>query len=407
MGGQWVRYSFWAAILVTLAFALSPRPPQLPGQPDDKVQHILAFLVLTSLAVAAYPRTSLPRLFFWLSGFGGLIELLQAIPLLHRDSSMMDWAADSASVAAVLFLAHLARGRWSGGSAAANEVASAKENRPVPLPLVARPLEKPWGRRRLPAPFDGFENGEPIGEIWFDAPGREPELLIKYLFTSERLSVQVHPDDEAAREKGHKRGKDEAWLVLDADPEGTIGVGLKERLSSDALRQAALSGEIEDLLDWRAVKRGDVLFSPAGTIHAIGAGVAIVEIQQNVDVTYRLYDYGRDRGLHLDEAVPVARAEPYTPPVRNIAGAPAGRQLLASGGHFVLESWSGEGTLHLGATAGDPLFLICVEGSAAAAGERLEKGSVWLVEGDCAVEAEADALLLLAYCGPEPRAALA
>src|SRR5688500_4828840 len=98
--------------------------------------------------------------------------------------------------------------------------------------LVTRRVEKPWGRRDLlPAFGEVVPDGEPVGEIWFEDPrGGDPELLIKYLFTSEKLSIQVHPNDDEARARGHKRGKEEAWLVLDAEPDALIGIGLRERV---------------------------------------------------------------------------------------------------------------------------------------------------------------------------------
>src|SRR5687767_1475769 len=105
-----------------------------------------------------------------------------------------------------------------------------------PLPatkLTARRVEKVWGRRDLPAIFGGAYRGEePLGEIWFEAPD-EAELLVKYLFTSEKLSIQVHPGDDAAIRDGLGRGKDEAWIILKAEPGAVIGVGLREPVSKD------------------------------------------------------------------------------------------------------------------------------------------------------------------------------
>lgn len=170
-------------------------------------------------------------------------------------------------------------------------------------------VEKPWGRTRLPAIFDPPERKR-IGEVWFTG-GKDEPLLVKYLFTSERLSVQVHPDDRQARARGLKQGKSECWYILDADPDATLALGLKRSVSGDELRSAALDGSIEQLMDWRPVKAGDFFMVPPGTIHAIGGGISLLEFQKNSDVTYRLYDYGRPRELHLDDAVAVALAEPY------------------------------------------------------------------------------------------------
>jgi mannose-6-phosphate isomerase len=177
------------------------------------------------------------------------------------------------------------------------------------MKLERRYVEKPWGRTQLPPMFDP-PAGKRIGEVWFTGAGEQP-LLVKYLFTSERLSIQVHPNDEQARARGLQRGKSECWTILDAEPDATLGLGLKRRVSPDELRAAALDGSIEQLLDWRPVQTGDFFLVLAGTVHAVGAGISLLEFQQNSDVTYRLYDYGRPRELHLDDGVAVASAEPY------------------------------------------------------------------------------------------------
>lgn len=152
--------------------------------------------------------------------------------------------------------------------------------------------------------------GKTIGEVWF-TNGSDLPLLVKYIFTSEPLSIQVHPDDAQARARGLAHGKSECWYIVDAEPGATIGLGPKRELSAEELRSAALNGSIEDLVDWRSVTLGDFYVVPAGTIHAIGAGVSLLEIQQNVDVTYRLYDYGRPRELRIEDAVEVADREPF------------------------------------------------------------------------------------------------
>ena len=266
-------------------------------------------------------------------------------------------------------------------------------------PLVPKRVEKPWGRHDLGPIFNDVPaNGAPVGEIWFETPdGRDPELLVKYLFTSEKLSIQVHPDDAAARARGFPRGKDEAWLVLAAEPHATIGIGTLEVMTRDELRGAALDGTLEDKVKWRAVKPGDVFYLPAGTVHAIGPGLMLVEVQQNVDLTYRLYDYGRPRELHLDDGIAVSDPVPYVAPhiPRQIA---PGRELLVDGPALVLERWAitGEGRL---AGDGRPLWLIPIGGGGAVDGRALEAGGVWLVEGEARLRLEAGSDLLIAYPG--------
>jgi mannose-6-phosphate isomerase len=194
-------------------------------------------------------------------------------------------------------------------------------------------VEKPWGRTRLPDIFDP-PAGKRIGEVWFTGDADLP-LLAKYIFTSERLSIQVHPNDEQAQARGLTRGKSECWYILEAEPEATLGLGLKRELSKDELSRAALDGSIEGLIDWRPVGSGDFFFVPAGTIHAIGSGISLLEFQQNSDVTYRLYDYGRPRELHLQHGLAVARRGAYSDElVQHLSGSE--ERTLVAGPSFTL-----------------------------------------------------------------------
>jgi mannose-6-phosphate isomerase len=262
--------------------------------------------------------------------------------------------------------------------------------------LASRHVERIWGRRDLPPAFASPPPpAEPVGEIWFeDDAARAPELLVKYLFTSERLSVQVHPDDQAARARGHERGKDEAWYILSAEPGAAIGLGLTRNVSKEELRAASLDGRIETLLDWRPAREGDVFYAPAGTIHAIGGGLSLIEIQQNLDLTFRLYDYGRPRALHLEEALDVAEPGPWSAPFEPREVEP-GRTILAAGRAFVLERWTG------GAEAQGDMLVIPLAAAGAIDGQPLEAGTVWRVDGNARIE-EAD--VLVAYPGGAPRA---
>lgn len=204
---------------------------------------------------------------------------------------------------------------------------------PGVLKLSRRYVEKPWGRTQLPRMFDA-PVGKRIGEVWLSADTEQP-LLVKYLFTSERLSIQVHPDDAQAQARSLPSGKSECWTILDAEPGATLGLGLKRDVAKDELRAAALDGSIEELMDWRPVRRGDFFMVPPGTVHAIGDGISLIEFQQNADVTYRLYDYGRPRELHLDDAIAVANAEPYRHSLVQHLDAHETR-ILANGPHFTL-----------------------------------------------------------------------
>ena len=177
--------------------------------------------------------------------------------------------------------------------------------------LQTRTVEKPWGRDRLPAPFVA-PPGKRIGEIWFEPPKDLPQLLVKYIFTSEKLSVQVHPSDAQTEAKGlGHQGKEECWLVIDAEPGAVLGIGFDRPIDAETIRAAAEDGTIEGMLTWHQVKAGDFFYIPANTVHAIGGGISIIEVQQNSDITYRLYDYGRPRKLHLEEGTEVAKGKPY------------------------------------------------------------------------------------------------
>ena len=234
------------------------------------------------------------------------------------------------------------------------------------------PVERVWGRRDLPAGFPSLGADVPVGEIWFEPPADAP-LLVKYLFTAERLSIQVHPDDAAARAIGLPRGKDEAWYIVHAEPGARIGLGLTHKVSREELRTAALDGSIESLLDWRTVKAGEMLYSPGGTIHAIGGGIALIEIQQNLDLTYRLYDYGRPRELHLEEGVAVAEPGPWKP-----SPAPA----------FRIERRIAGGTLY------GPAMVVALAGAGTIDGEALAAGTCWSVEGEVELAGEGLDLLV-------------
>ncbi len=247
--------------------------------------------------------------------------------------------------------------------------------------LTRRVIEKPWGRRDLPACFASMTDGaHPIGEIWFeDSAASHRPLLVKYLFTSERLSIQVHPGREAGQAAGYAGGKDEAWFITQADEDAVLGLGLRKSGSRAALRQAAVDGSIVELVDWRPAAAGDFYYSPAGTVHALGAGLVLVEVQQNVDATYRLYDYGRERELHLDEAVAVADPEPFKPSgcSRDLGG---GRIVLVEGGAFVVEHWSREEKGELKASAALPIWIVPLADGGEIGGEPLETGHAWIAD---------------------------
>ncbi len=257
--------------------------------------------------------------------------------------------------------------------------------------LPTRMVEKPWGRDALPAPF-AAPPGQRIGEIWFEPPPELPQLLVKYIFTSEKLSVQVHPSD--AQAPGH--GKEECWLVLDAEPGAALGVGFREALPAEAMRKAALDGSIEHLLEWHPVKAGDFFYIPAGTVHAIGAGVSLIEVQQTSDVTYRLYDYGRPRELHLDQGLAVAIGAPHAAGHRRHLAADEGA-VLADGPLFRLERIAGQPGPEALARFGDgSVLVIPTRAPVTIAGESISPGSCGLAPSLAAIGFASDGICLIA-----------
>lgn len=193
--------------------------------------------------------------------------------------------------------------------------------------------ERPWGKRDLRPWYADTGTKELVGEAWLTGPqcvvetgplagrtlasvatelGGEFPLLVKLLFPAEKLSVQVHPDDAWAKRFGETRGKTECWYVLEAEPGAAVALGLKAGVDVAAVKAAVAdgaNGNMEKLLEWVPVSVGDMLFVDAGTVHAIAPGVVLLETQQTSDVTYRLYDYGRPRELHLEKGLQVIKTK--------------------------------------------------------------------------------------------------
>jgi mannose-6-phosphate isomerase len=260
------------------------------------------------------------------------------------------------------------------------------------MKLTKHLVEKPWGRTDIPAAF-GDMAGKQIGEIWFEHDGPDPlRLLVKWLFTSEKLSIQVHPNDAQADDRGMPSGKEECWYIVDAEPGAVLGIGTKQSLDADQLHAASLSGEIEQLMDWKPVKAGDYFYIPAGTVHAIGAGINLVEVQQYADITYRLYDYGRPRELHLDDGVAVARAHPYTD-LRS--GHVSGTKQLVDGPHFQL--WFVDDAADLANLLADKQLLITpIRGEARVAGDKATVGECVLAEAGAVISLGMNTQVLVA-----------
>jgi mannose-6-phosphate isomerase len=271
-------------------------------------------------------------------------------------------------------------------------------------------VRKPWGVSDL-HPWSNIDgSGDNIGELWFQRPSENastPALLLKLLFTSEPLSVQVHPDDTYARSIGLPNGKTEAWYILSAIPEARVAVGLKRHLTPQELRASIKDGSIAGLTKWRPVAKGDTVFVPAGTIHAIGAGIVLAEIQQRSDATFRLFDYGRPRELHEDSAIAVSNAGP----VQAQAGPQrlnSARTVLAANPHFVLEQIDLPANSNWALNADRETWLLMVEGHARIGQTSASVGDAVFAEADRAdIEVGPAGMSgLIAYPGPEPIIAL-
>lgn len=243
---------------------------------------------------------------------------------------------------------HLSRPVWAGPAL------SQRFGKPGGEPFVGESWEV-WRDNRMP-------DGRVLSEV-VDFP-----VLIKLMSTRDVLSVQVHPDDATARRHGAASGKAEAWVIVEADPGARVALGLRGVVSREELRALALSGQIEEHLAWFDVQPGDVIDVPPGTIHAIGGGVTLYEIQQPADITWRLYDWGRGRELHLDDALEVAVAGPAAGPERR-------RGRLVEHPLFVVdELLSGE------SVADRWRALTCIAGELRVGEERVVAGDTVMVE---------------------------
>jgi mannose-6-phosphate isomerase len=246
--------------------------------------------------------------------------------------------------------------------------------------MALRFLDKIWGTTAVEPWFPPTDRK--IGEVWFESEVELP-LLVKFIFTSERLSVQVHPDDAQAQARGLDRGKTEMWHILRADPGAQIGLGLRHKVDIETARKAALDGSIVDLIRWIDVHPGESYLVTAGTVHALGAGLAVCEIQQTSDTTYRLFDYGRPRELHLDDGLAVARLEPWRPLGAVPSSANAPWHPLVRSDYFEVLSGAIARPLLLDSVEAPFSLYIFTEGRGYLGGERYHAGECWLVEGDC------------------------
>jgi mannose-6-phosphate isomerase len=293
-------------------------------------------------------------------------------------------------------------------------------------PLLMSPIfdPRPWGTLDLSPIYPGHRFEEKIGESWLTGdnskvangplrgktlaelsaqygrklvgeaandPTRFP-LLTKFLFPHEKLSVQVHPDDKAAHRAGLPCGKTECWYVAHAKPGAQIALGLKPGVSRAQFEQAIHQQRAEELLNWINIFPGEMIYVAGGTVHTLGPGSIIVETQQQSDTTYRLYDYGRPRELHLKEGLAVVKEIVFSgkvirPAPTTINGTKNRRSPLVASPFFVVEMFElkepQEFTTTDGAEKSSVQILVAVEGCAVIEAEGVEP--VTLAKGDAVV----------------------
>ena len=269
---------------------------------------------------------------------------------------------------------------------------------------------KPWGVTDL-HPWSSMDaSNNPVGELWFqrvDKHAPAPALLLKLLFTSEPLSIPVHPDDKFARSMGLPNGKSEAWYILAGAPGARVAIGLKQHLTPEQLRASIKDGSIASLTRWRPVAKGDIIFVPAGTIHAIGAGIVLAEIQQRSDTTFRLFDYGRQRELDEDNAVAVSEAAPAQTQARQ-RRLTATRTALITSQHFILERVELQGNSRWMLNADRETWVLLIEGCARIESISASVGDAVYAQAERAeIEVGSGGMsCLIGYPGPNPLVAL-
>ena len=264
---------------------------------------------------------------------------------------------------------------------------------------------RPWGFRDLRPWFDYQTSGEPIGEVWLTgemciaetgphaghslkaitaehmqdllgdaAAAGEFPLLVKVLFPKEKLSVQVHPDDALAQQHGFPRGKTECWYALDAEQDAKVALGLVEGTTLEQVRAGIEDETLEKYLQWLPVQTGDMIYVDAGTVHAIGPGAVLLETQQSSDLTYRMYDYGRGRELHVEKSLHATRLKTRAGKVQPVAE--GDHSVLIREHYFAMEQWrlaAGEAPSGLGGASRSVQMLFCREGEIRLGGEGFEE----------------------------------
>jgi len=283
---------------------------------------------------------------------------------------------------------------------------------------------RPWGTKDLSPIYPNHKFEEKIGEAWLSGDdckvangpltgktlaqlseqyqrelvgeaardAKRFPLLLKFLFPHEKLSVQVHPDDEQAVRVGQPWGKTECWYVAHAKPGSQIGLGLKPGATAQQLEEAIREKRAEELLNWINVYPGDMIYVAGGTVHTLGPGSVIVETQQQSDTTYRLYDYGRPRELHLKDGLAAVRekvgsGKVVRPAPEQMRGSKNRHAPLVAAPYFVVDMFEAKDPLEL-VTRDDPgkssvQILVAIDGCGVV--EAAGMDPVTLAKGDAVV----------------------
>ena len=246
-----------------------------------------------------------------------------------------------------------------------------RDLRPIYTKIVKEPIGESWltwGDSCIAnGPFAGRTLGEIAKQYRRDLVGsaaiyedRFP-LLVKFLFPAEKLSVQVHPDDAGAQRVGQPYGKTECWYVLDAQPGAQVALGLKSGTTLEDFETSIRENRAEALLNWINVHPRDMLYVTAGTVHTIGGGMILVETQQASDITYRLYDYGRGRELHIKDGMAAIKLDSKAGKVvRDIGGDP---NMLVRAPFFQVEKMKLREPMQAFVSRDSPHIVVAIEGA--------------------------------------------
>lgn len=218
-------------------------------------------------------------------------------------------------------------------------------------------------------------------------------VLVKLIDSADNLSVQVHPSDEYALSREGQFGKTEMWYVLESEAGAGLYVGFKRSVTKEELAQAVKNGTVLELMNFFPVKRGDCYFIPSGTMHAIGKGCTIAEVQQNSNVTYRVFDYnrvgadGKPRELHIEKAIAVTDLSAYTPQPRQ-------GNVLANCKYFTAEAGTGEREIH---NTESFVSVLAVANGGNIDGQPLLRGDSWFIPAGQSVQISGNAEYILTY----------